>query len=467
MAYIGKNLAGVLKENKTVTTMIGDGSDTTLTLSDSPGSVNNVLLFLDGVRQTPVTNYNVSGTALTFTTAPAAGVNVVAVVGNHSGVDTRNLSVTSQKIVDGMVTDAKIATGISTSKLTGSVLPALDGSALTGIAAGETPIFKSASDPTITSNKTLGQLWSNSTSGEMYVCTDATTNANVWTNVGDGSGSVPAYMSATNTNGTETTDGDYKVVTFNTSGSFTPSIGLDATLGNKVDYLVIAGGGGGGTKYGGGGGAGGYLTATNFTVTSSELTVTVGGGGDAGSSSNGSNGGNSIFSSITSIGGGGGGRREATNDTTVGSVGGSGGGAGDNYNGTTVNGGAGTAGQGFAGGGGVYVPYLGGGGGGASQAGYDPNHGSLPGDGGAGLSSSITGLAVTRAGGGGGGNATSGGYLGGDGGAGGGGFGSDGDAQATEGSVNTGSGGGGGGDQGNTVAAAGGSGVVIVRYKFQ
>ena len=51
----------------------------------------------------------------------------------------------------------------------------------------------SASDPTVSSNKTLGTEWLNKTSGEMYICTDATTDANVWTNVGAGSGDVQPY----------------------------------------------------------------------------------------------------------------------------------------------------------------------------------------------------------------------------------------------------------------------------------
>jgi hypothetical protein len=464
MAYIGKNLAGVLKESKTVTTMIGDGSDTTLTLSDSPGSVNNVLLFLDGVRQTPVTNYNVSGTALTFSTAPAAGVNVVAVVGNHSGVDTKNLSVTSQKIVDGMVTDSKIATGISSSKITGA-LPALDGSALTGITAAATPIFKSASDPTITSNKTLGQLWSNSTSGEMYVCTDATTNANSWINVGDGSGSVPAYMSATNTNGTETTDGDYKVVTFNTSGSFTPSIGLDATLGNKVEYLVIAGGGGGGrggNRGGGGAGAGGTLAASGFTVADGTYTITVGAGGVGipNQTTNGASGNNSVFSTITALGGGGG-RSESISGNIDGGCGG--GGAGSTV--TT----AGTGSQGGNGGTGINVGPKYGGAGGGGKGGVGANGTTtVGGAGGAGLSSSITGSAVTRAGGGGG----SIGYSVGGGGAGGSGGGGAGTYSETpnNGGVNLGGGGGGVGGShliGSQNGSSGGSGVVIIRYRFQ
>jgi hypothetical protein len=41
-------------------------------------------------------------------------------------------------------------------------------------------------DPLITSNLAVGHFWINSTSGEAFVCTDATTDANVWTNIGDG-----------------------------------------------------------------------------------------------------------------------------------------------------------------------------------------------------------------------------------------------------------------------------------------
>lgn len=49
---------------------------------------------------------------------------------------------------------------------------------------------KSASDPTKTTNGTLGDVFVNTTSGEVYVLTDATTDENVWTNVGEGSGNI-------------------------------------------------------------------------------------------------------------------------------------------------------------------------------------------------------------------------------------------------------------------------------------
>ena len=53
-----------------VNTMTGDGSDTTLTLSQAPDTESDVILFIDGVFQAHDT-YSVSGTTLTFSTAPA------------------------------------------------------------------------------------------------------------------------------------------------------------------------------------------------------------------------------------------------------------------------------------------------------------------------------------------------------------------------------------------------------------
>jgi hypothetical protein len=58
--------------NMIVDTMTGDNIDTTLTLSVAPVSVNNVQVYFDGVYQNKA-NYSISGTTLTFSTAPATG----------------------------------------------------------------------------------------------------------------------------------------------------------------------------------------------------------------------------------------------------------------------------------------------------------------------------------------------------------------------------------------------------------
>ena len=77
------------------------------------------------------------------------------------------------------------------SKLTGA-LPVIDGSAITG--AGDS-VTKSASDPAIDTNPSGGvsHVWVNTTSGEVYSCTDATTDANIWTNVGSGDGDIAPW----------------------------------------------------------------------------------------------------------------------------------------------------------------------------------------------------------------------------------------------------------------------------------
>ena len=88
------------------------------------------------------------------------------------------------------VSDNMIDTGIASSKVTGA-LAAVDGSALTGLSA----ITKSASDPATDTNPSggVGTVWANTTDGEMFVCTDATTDENVWKNIGAGTGDVQPY----------------------------------------------------------------------------------------------------------------------------------------------------------------------------------------------------------------------------------------------------------------------------------
>lgn len=54
----------------------GDGSTTTFTVT-SGATVDDVLVTENGVLQAPTTDYTISGTTLTFGTAPANGVNIV------------------------------------------------------------------------------------------------------------------------------------------------------------------------------------------------------------------------------------------------------------------------------------------------------------------------------------------------------------------------------------------------------
>jgi len=88
-----------------------------------------------------------------------------------------------QKVVDSMITGT-----ISASKLEGA-LPAISGANLTGVGDG---VLKGGNDPALDTNPAegVGAVWLNTSSGSMYVCTDATTDNNIWTNVGEGTGDV-------------------------------------------------------------------------------------------------------------------------------------------------------------------------------------------------------------------------------------------------------------------------------------
>ena len=102
---------------------------------------------------------------------------------------------------------------------------------------------------------------------------------------GAGGPSGPPFMEANG--GSVTTDGNFKIHTFNTGGSFVVNaLGTDSTYGKAVNVVSVAGGGGGGGQHGGGGGAGGMVDMTNnlLTVSATNFTVNIGSGGASGGS---------------------------------------------------------------------------------------------------------------------------------------------------------------------------------------
>ena len=323
-----------------------------------------------------------------------------------------------------------------------------------------------------------------------------------WVNINETQSSVTGVLPfITACGGTPSTCGDYKVHKFTGPGTFTVNNLAICSADNAVAYMVVAGGGSGGSSWrSGGGGAGGFregttspivpysasplVAATGITVTASAYSITVGGGGTAGGPNlacKGTNGADSIFSTITSTGGGVAGTyNPASQPDHIGSSGGSGGGGGGSGTGGPTAGGAGdtpnvTPDQGFPGGSGCCSDTYsaGGGGGGATVAGSSTYSPATLNVGGAGATTSISGSPTAYAGGGGGGQYVTVGSGSPAGGTGGGGSGGEESTPGvydgqTSGTVNTG--GGGGGKSGTSsagLAGAGGSGIVIIRYKFQ
>ena len=275
----------------------------------------------------------------------------------------------------------------------------------------------------------------------------------------------------------------------------------------ECDVLVVGGGGGGGANHGGGGGAGGVVYVKNTIINKGNYNIKVGNGGKkALVSANGYtyypayNGYHSsiennqgiidLISSynttrISSIGygGGHGGQygeyNSAISEYIKPSVGGSMGGIGGHdkveqkisysqtgyyiqentiWDETTL-----TYISGGNSGGNMFLYYEGGGGGGAGSKGGDAIS-NISGSGGKGVEINITGVYKYYAAGGGGGTNSNtpglgGNNIGGNGGT------NNGNILATDGKNNTGSGGGGGAYTSSTYSGAGGSGIVIIKYK--
>jgi hypothetical protein len=441
MSYLGRSSEFGVRSRYIYTaagseTSISGADDNNNSLSFTDGAYVDV--YLNGVLLVPAVDYNTS-TANTIAGLSALSASDVVEIVVY---DVFNVADTVPASTGGTFNGNVTATAFYG-----------DGSNLTGLAASFdqlTDTTVSTSDPTVSSNPSAtGHLWLNKTSGEVYVCTDATAGANVWTNVGEGTGGiVPTY---------------------------------------SLEYAIQAGGGGGGFRHGGGGGAGGYRTShasdasggvssteTPLTETSGSgtvYTITVGAGGSAGpsESNNGSNGEDSSIaisggSTITALGGGYG-RSSGTGSTGNGGCGGGGRASIGSY-------GLGTTGQGLNGGGGG--TNSGGGGGGTADEGSRGDNGSTAGYGGDGTVSTIltTSNATTYSvgevdnsqlyfgGGGGNGSNTLGSVSGGRGG---GGDGRDNNQTGSPGSANTGGGGGGGGGDSGAAGGQGGSGVVILR----
>ena len=319
-----------------------------------------------------------------------------------------------------------------------------------------------------------------------------------WKNVQDSTSNVTGGIFITATGGTETTCGDFKIHTFTADGCFSVSYAGTPAGSDTVDYVVVAGGGAGARDAGGGGGAGGLrigavtpspshspLVTTGLPVSATTYPITVGAGGASNCTPGctAGSGTNSIFSTITSAGGGG-----AAWEATAAASGGSGGGArpGAAGSGNTPpvsppqgnNGGRQTTGA-----------AAGGGGGGATAVGSNGGASCRGGNGGAGLNvSPVFGSApkpyyaadVPTAGPTSTGNFAGGGAGGprgpafapgftSQGGDGGGGDGRENGPESGYQGVTNSGGGGGGGPAGASpaVGASGGSGIVIIRYKYQ
>ena len=119
MPFLGKQptagFASIVKDDLTP-----NGSTTAFTLSKQVANANDIAVFLGNVRQEPTDAYTVSGTTLTMSAAPASGLNfyVLHIAGTtESSVVPADNTISTAKIQSSAVTDAKIASGITATKI--------------------------------------------------------------------------------------------------------------------------------------------------------------------------------------------------------------------------------------------------------------------------------------------------------------------------------------------------------------
>lgn len=97
----GLEFGGVTLGQSSRDSFTGDGTTTAFTLTQTYAGQNDILVFVDGVIQYPGNNFTLSGTTLTFTTAPANSARIEA-------FGTTPLT-TVNTPGDGTVTPAKLA----------------------------------------------------------------------------------------------------------------------------------------------------------------------------------------------------------------------------------------------------------------------------------------------------------------------------------------------------------------------
>ena len=102
------DIGGSGATNVSLNEFSGNGSTTAFTLSADPSTENNTQVYIDGVYQEKGT-YAVSGTTLTFSTAPPNGtsIEVMAFTASSVGV-VADGSISTAKLADDAVTTAKI-----------------------------------------------------------------------------------------------------------------------------------------------------------------------------------------------------------------------------------------------------------------------------------------------------------------------------------------------------------------------
>jgi hypothetical protein len=191
----------------------------------SVGDVNQILLSLGGVIQKPGTDFTVSGSTLTFTTAPAANTNFFAILlGSDNGgtVTPTDASVTSGKLASTILTGATDIGGA----LADADLFLVDdgaGGTLRKVAASRIKTYAGVSSSTGTAVTIAGIPFYRDANDSIYTHDVSSTQSTAEANTAFGVGALDAI-----TTGDANTSIGNGTLTGNTSGSNNIAIGKAA-----------------------------------------------------------------------------------------------------------------------------------------------------------------------------------------------------------------------------------------------
>jgi hypothetical protein len=168
--------SGLGASNVAVDAFSGNGSTTAFTLSGDPGSENNTQVFVSGVYQEKDT-YSVSGTTLTFSTAPPTGTSNIEVVW------TAPLAIGTPS--DGTVTTAKLASTTGSGAVVLATSPTITTPVINGF-TGDTSVVNLGSGQVY--KDASGNVGINTTSPNSKLYVRVATDANL--RVTDSSGTL-------------------------------------------------------------------------------------------------------------------------------------------------------------------------------------------------------------------------------------------------------------------------------------